>query len=74
MQDGNQDQSLRALFADAEAKRQKVEADWDRNSAAFEENIISAITTFEECQRVASQVALFSPNETLEDISSGDLQ
>ncbi|KAF2143651.1 uncharacterized protein K452DRAFT_267914 [Aplosporella prunicola CBS 121167] len=69
-----QPQSLRALFGDAESKRKELENSYDSNSATFQRNLMSAIATYEECLKVADRVSLFSPNETLEDVSSGDIQ
>lgn len=69
-----QPQSLRALFSRAEQERSQLEASPNSISATFQENLSSAILTYEECIRVADRVSLFSPNETLDDISSGDLQ
>ncbi|KAK5019108.1 Type 2A phosphatase-associated protein 42, partial [Cryomyces antarcticus] len=69
-----QPQSLRSVFTDGETKRKELESSWDTNSATFQENLTAAITAYEECLRIADRVSLFSPNETLEDIASGDLQ
>ncbi|KAL0262669.1 Type 2A phosphatase-associated protein 42 [Diplodia seriata] len=69
-----QPQSLRALFYGAEAKRKELESTYDSNSDAYQQKLSSAIATYEECLRVADRVSLFSPNETLEDVSSGDIQ
>jgi immunoglobulin-binding protein 1 len=70
-----QPRSLRELFADAEHDRKGLEMPGESTtSAAFQENLANAIATYEECLKVASRVSLFSPNETLEDINSGDLQ
>ncbi|KAF4541667.1 TAP42-like protein [Lasiodiplodia theobromae] len=69
-----QPQSLRALFSSAEAKRKDLEATYDSNSDAYQQKLSSAIATYEECLKVADRVSLFSPNETLEDVSSGDIQ
>ncbi|KAF2201241.1 type 2A phosphatase-associated protein 42 [Delitschia confertaspora ATCC 74209] len=70
----NQPKSIRALFSDAEKKRQGIESSYDTNSAAFQENLSSAIATYEECLKLAERASLFSPNETLDDIASSDLQ
>jgi len=69
-----QPKTLRGLFTEAEAKRQEIESSWNSNSAAFQENLSAAIATYEECLKVADQVSLFSINEILDDVSSGDLQ
>ncbi|KAK8161001.1 TAP42-like protein [Phyllosticta citrichinensis] len=65
--------SLRALFGDAETKRQALESSYNSNSEEYQDSLASAIATYNECSKVASQVSLFSPNESLEDVSSGDL-
>lgn len=70
----DQPQSLRALFSTGEQQRRDLEVFQDTVSATFQENLSAAIITYEECLRVADRVSLFSPNETLDDISSGDLQ
>ncbi|PSN62209.1 hypothetical protein BS50DRAFT_578056 [Corynespora cassiicola Philippines] len=67
-------QSIRALFLRAERARQSLAATPDSNSPSYQENLLAAIATYEACLRAADQVSLFSPNETLDDISSGDLQ
>jgi immunoglobulin-binding protein 1 len=70
-----QPRSLRELFADAEHDRKGLERPGESTtSASFQENLANAIATYEECLKVASRVSLFSPNETLEDINSKDLQ
>ncbi|KAF2803073.1 type 2A phosphatase-associated protein 42 [Mytilinidion resinicola] len=72
--DEDQPKSIRWLFVEAERRRDQLEKSWDSNSTAYQENLTAAIATYEECLRVADQVSLYSPNETLDDISSGDLQ
>jgi len=67
-------QSLRACYTDAECKRRNLDTIFDTNSDNYQENLTSAIAKYEECVRIAAEVSLFSTNETLEDISSGDLQ
>ncbi|KAF1982201.1 type 2A phosphatase-associated protein 42 [Aulographum hederae CBS 113979] len=69
-----QPQSLRGLFSQAEEKRAQLDAYPSSNSPSYQESLRSTISDYEECLRVSDQVTLFSPNETLEDVSSGDLQ
>jgi hypothetical protein len=69
-----QPQSLRELFSNAERARQELLSSYDSNSPAFQENLLQTIATYEECLKVSKQISLFSPNESLEDISSSDLQ
>ncbi|KAF2754589.1 TOR signaling pathway regulator [Pseudovirgaria hyperparasitica] len=71
---GDRSQNLRGLFAEAQAKSRDLESTWDTNSATFQENLSITIDTYEECLEAVERVSLFSPNESLEDISSGDLQ
>jgi immunoglobulin-binding protein 1 len=68
------DQSIRTLFRSAESKRDAVETSRDSSSSTYRENLAAAIATFEECRQLADRLSLFSPNETLEDIATGDLQ
>jgi immunoglobulin-binding protein 1 len=67
-------QSLRGLFARAERGREELSSSYQTDSPTYQENLSTTIATYEECLKVAEQVSLFSPNETLEDISSSDLQ
>ncbi|KAF2838658.1 type 2A phosphatase-associated protein 42 [Patellaria atrata CBS 101060] len=66
--------SLRNYFLEAESKRRDLEFSWDTNTSTFQEKLTSAITTYEQCLKAADQISLFSSNETLDDISSNDLQ
>ncbi len=68
------DQSIRALFRSAESKCDALETSRDSSSSTYRENLAAAIATFEECRLLADRLSLFSPNETLEDIATGDLQ
>jgi immunoglobulin-binding protein 1 len=68
------DQNIRTLFRLAESKRNAVETSRDSSSSIYRENLAAAIATFENCRQLADRLSLFSPNETLEDIATGDLQ
>ena len=65
--------NIKTLFTTAKGLRKQL-GSWGTTSETYQENLQSAIATFEECRRLADQVSLFSPNETEDDISSGDLQ
>jgi hypothetical protein len=67
-------QTLRGLFLKGEQAKQELAASYEPNSPTFQENLSKTIATYEECQKLAEHVSLFSPNETLEDIVSTDLQ
>ena len=70
----NEDRSLRSVYEEAEQKRTTVENSYDSNSSVFQENLLSAIQLYERCLILAGRLSLFSPNESLEDIASLDLQ
>jgi immunoglobulin-binding protein 1 len=68
------DQNIRTLFKSAESKRDALETSQDSISSTYRDNLAAAIATFEDCRQLADRLSLFSPNETLEDIATGDLQ
>jgi immunoglobulin-binding protein 1 len=67
-------QSIKSFFSSAERQRKDIEASWDSNTATYQQNLAAAISAYESCLQLANRQSLFSPNETLEDIASGDLQ
>ena len=68
------DINIRVLFTTAKNKRKDLESSPDLTSSLYQENLQAAITNLEECRKVADSLSLFSPNETEDDIASGDLQ
>lgn len=70
----DENRSLRSVYNDAEKKRSTIESSFDSNAASFQDSVTAAIQLYEECLNIASQISLFSPNESLEDIATGDLQ
>jgi hypothetical protein len=68
------ERSIKSLFSSAERQRKDIEASWDSNTATYQQNLAAAISTYEDCLKLADRLSLFSPNETLEDLTSGDLQ
>lgn len=74
--EGNEERSLRSVFDEAEREREAIEKSVYHGSdaVAFQENLLSAIQLYETCLRLADRLALFSPNETLEDIGTTDLR
>jgi immunoglobulin-binding protein 1 len=67
-------QSLRECYSAAEAQRKSLENAFDSTDATFQENLASAIAKYKQCLKISDEVSIFSPNETLEDVSSSDLQ
>ncbi|KAH8651517.1 TAP42-like protein [Tricladium varicosporioides] len=68
------DQSIKSLFSSAERQRKDIESSWDSNTVTYQQNLVAAITTYEDCLKLADRLSLFSTNETFEDLTSGDLQ
>lgn len=70
----NEPQNIRGLFLSAERARKEFASSYETNTPTYQENLSTAIATYEECLKLSEHVSLFSPNETLEDIASSDLQ
>ena len=69
------DLNIRSIFTSAKIKRNELESSSSEpTSSAYQENLQAAINSLEECRKIAGRISLFSPNETEDDISSGDLQ
>lgn len=68
------EQSIKSLFSSAEHQRKDIESPWGTDTAIYQQNLAAAIATYDDCLKLADKLSLFSPNETLEDITSGDLQ
>ena len=66
--------SIKYLFHTAERARQDLSTYPSTNSSDYQDALRKAIATYENCLKVAEQASLFSPNETLDDVSSSDLQ
>ncbi|KAL8732517.1 MAG: hypothetical protein Q9166_002731 [cf. Caloplaca sp. 2 TL-2023] len=66
--------SLRTLFETANSQRHKLDTIPDPSTSTYQENLRAAIIAFQQCQQLTERLAIFSPNETEDDISSGDLQ
>ena len=67
-------QSLRSCFIEAEKNRQCFESGLDTSSASSQSTLSAAICKYQTCDELVDEVSMFSPNESLEDVSSGDLQ
>lgn len=70
----NEDQSIRGLFSKAERAREELGESYEPNSPTYQENLENTIATYIQCLKKTEDFSLFSPNETLEDISSSDIQ
>ena len=65
--------SIRTLFSTAKRLRKQLDS-LESTNQAYQDGLREAISALEECRKLADDVSLFSPNETEEDVSSGDLQ
>uniref|UniRef100_A0A093VKU8 Uncharacterized protein C63.05 n=1 Tax=Talaromyces marneffei PM1 TaxID=1077442 RepID=A0A093VKU8_TALMA len=70
----DQPQSLKELLQTAKAQKQSIEYSAEPNSDAYRQEVSATIDKLQECQRLISQLSLFSSNEGLEDISTSNLQ
>jgi hypothetical protein len=70
----DESRSLKAVFADAEAKRHALETTtFAPNSAEYHDTASSAVKLYQDCLELISALSIFSPNESLEDLSTTDL-
>ncbi|KAI9928291.1 hypothetical protein ASPWEDRAFT_26629 [Aspergillus wentii DTO 134E9] len=67
-------QNLRSLFAAARAEKTALETRPDSNTDAYRSDVILTIAKLEECRRLVGLLSLFSSNEPLEEVSTGDIQ
>jgi immunoglobulin-binding protein 1 len=67
-------QTIRSLFLTAERLENNISSSYDSSSPSYQDDLIKAITAYESCLKLADQVSLFSPNESLDDVSSSDIQ
>jgi len=66
--------SLKGVFADAEAKRIALESSpFAPNSSEYSDTVSSAVKLYQESLNLISALSIFSPNESLEDLSTTDL-
>ena len=70
--EGNQT-NIRTLFSTAKNLRAKLDS-LESTSAVYQENLQRALQSLERCRQASEHVSLFSPNETQDDVASGDLE
>ncbi|KAJ5674561.1 uncharacterized protein N7477_004495 [Penicillium maclennaniae] len=66
-------QSLRSLFQSARDDKTELETRGDTNTEAYRDAVNATIAKFHECQRQISILSLFSSNESLDDVSTGNI-
>lgn len=65
--------SLKGLFAQAEERRLALEGAFEVTDPSYREVLTNAIEDYTKCLELISQLRIFSPNESLEDLSTSDL-
>ena len=70
----DQTQSLKELFQTAKAQKQSIEHSGEPNGDVYRQEVSETINQLKECQRLISELSLFSSNEGLEDVSTSKLQ
>ena len=66
--------SLRELFTKAKDQRKNLDSFPSSSSSAYDENVLAAIESLEECRRIARSISLFSTNETSDDVATADFR
>lgn len=64
-----QPQNLRSLFESAKADKTALETNPNSSS-----DVNAIISKFEDCEKLVGSLSLFSSNEPIEEISTGELQ
>ena len=67
-------QTLRSVFSSAKEDKISLESRGDTNTEAYRDLVNATIAKFQECQRQVSVVSLFSSNESIDDLSTEDIQ
>lgn len=65
--DSEQPQNLRSLFASAKADKAALET-----NASSDVNAV--IAKFQDCEKLVGSLSLFSSNESIEEVATGELQ
>ncbi|SPN99610.1 related to TAP42, component of the Tor signaling pathway [Cephalotrichum gorgonifer] len=66
-------QSLRSLLEQAEEKQAALATIYSTTSPEYSETLSEAIKAYEECRRLVSELSIFSPNESADDIATSSL-
>lgn len=65
--------TLKSVLAQAEQKRKTLEGVYDTTSDSYRDTLSAAIAGYQEALELISRLSVFSPNESVEDISTSDL-
>lgn len=67
-------ESLQDLFVSAKSQKTALESSPSINDPKHEDQFRAAVQAFEACQKLISKLSIFSPNESLDDVTTTDLQ
>lgn len=67
-------QTLRTAFADAQKKSKDLAGLWDSSATGYQDKLVQAIASYQRCLQIIDSISLFSANESVDDITSTDLQ
>jgi immunoglobulin-binding protein 1 len=65
--------NLRSLFRSTLAKEEELQR-LGTSADNYHENVKAVISSYRECQRLLERLALFSPNETRDDLATSAIQ
>ncbi|KAF8542856.1 TAP42-like protein [Trichophaea hybrida] len=69
-----QHSSLISLLEDADMLRDELSHLSDSNSDAYQTKLDSAISQYNKCQDIVERASMFSPNESLDDLTTSDMR
>ncbi|OLN97311.1 Uncharacterized protein C63.05 [Colletotrichum chlorophyti] len=73
MSDKDKPQTLKSVFLSADKKRLALENSYEATSQTYLDDLRTAIAEYQSCLDLISRAALFSPNESLDDLSTSSL-
>lgn len=65
--------TLKSVFAQAEDRRLALEGAYEVTEPSYRDVLANAIDDYTECLELIGQLRIFSPNESLEDLSTNEL-
>lgn len=66
--------TLKDCLNEAENRKATFESAQESSDANAQSALIAAISKYQKCLEYIHDISLFSPNEELEDVASGDLK
>lgn len=69
----DESKTLKSVFAQAEERRLALEGAFEVTDPSYRDVLTNAIDDYTECLELIGQLRIFSPNESLEDLSTSEL-